>query len=190
VHLNNIVIYIQKDATLHSLFFWKLLCMFRVVPHPSSGAQTTVSTVCGVCHTVTAICRYRGKDGTGLSVLCCVVRSVAADSSNSVINTRCCRYSCVEVPPETCRAVFRKINCVTLHLVGCTLQYCPMSFSIDIQLRVFSSYFMAEKLKKTIQSKDYDRLKDRDYSGSTVTNNRRCTRDIKSRTATAKNCTQ
>jgi len=119
-------------------------------------------------------------------VLCCVVGGVAAVSSNGVINTRCCRYSCVGVPPETCRAVSRKINCVTLHLVGCTLQYCPTSFSIDIQLRVFSPYFMVEKLKKTIQSKDYDRLKNRDSLGSTVTNNRRCTRDIKSRTATAK----
>ena len=39
--------------------------------------------------------------------------TIAADSSNGVINTRCCRYSCmrswwwVEVPPETCRAVSR-----------------------------------------------------------------------------------
>jgi hypothetical protein len=38
---------------------------------------------------------------------------IAADSSNGVTNTRCCRYSCmcswwwVEVPLETCRAVFR-----------------------------------------------------------------------------------
>ena len=37
----------------------------------------------------------------------------AADSSNGLTNTRCCRYSClrswwwVEVPPETCRAVSR-----------------------------------------------------------------------------------
>jgi hypothetical protein len=37
--------------------------------------------------------------------------TIAADSSNSVTNTRCCRYSCirswwwVEVPPETRRAV-------------------------------------------------------------------------------------
>ena len=37
--------------------------------HPSSGARTTVSTASGICHTVTAICRYRGSDGTGLSVL-------------------------------------------------------------------------------------------------------------------------
>ena len=29
--------------------------------HPSSGAQTTVSTASGICHTVTAICRYSGR---------------------------------------------------------------------------------------------------------------------------------
>jgi len=39
--------------------------------------------------------------------------AIAADSSNGVTNTRCCRYSCmrswwwVEVQPETCRAVSR-----------------------------------------------------------------------------------
>jgi hypothetical protein len=38
---------------------------------------------------------------------------IAADSSNGVTNTRCCRYSCkrswwwVEVSPKTCRAVSR-----------------------------------------------------------------------------------
>jgi len=37
--------------------------------HPSSGAQTTVSTASGICHTVITICRYRGRFGTGLSVL-------------------------------------------------------------------------------------------------------------------------
>jgi hypothetical protein len=37
--------------------------------HPSSGAHTPVSTASGICHTVTAICRYRGRVGTGLSVL-------------------------------------------------------------------------------------------------------------------------
>jgi hypothetical protein len=30
----NVVIYIKQDATLHSLFVWKLLCRFRVVPPP------------------------------------------------------------------------------------------------------------------------------------------------------------
>jgi len=38
--------------------------------HPSPGAQTTVSTASGICHTVTATCRYRGRVWTGLSVLC------------------------------------------------------------------------------------------------------------------------
>jgi hypothetical protein len=37
--------------------------------HPSSGAHTTVSTASGICHTVTAICRYRGRVGTVLSVV-------------------------------------------------------------------------------------------------------------------------
>jgi hypothetical protein len=37
--------------------------------HPSSEAHTRVSTASGICHIVTAICRYRGRVGTGLSVL-------------------------------------------------------------------------------------------------------------------------
>jgi hypothetical protein len=37
--------------------------------HPSSGAHTTVSTASLICHAVTAICRYRERVGTGLSVL-------------------------------------------------------------------------------------------------------------------------
>jgi hypothetical protein len=41
--------------------------------HVSGGASThhqeriQLSTASGVCHTVTAICRYRGRVGTGLS---------------------------------------------------------------------------------------------------------------------------
>jgi len=31
--------------------------------------QTTVTTASGICHTVTATCRYHGEAGTGLSVL-------------------------------------------------------------------------------------------------------------------------
>jgi hypothetical protein len=37
--------------------------------HHQEGAHRTVSTASGICHTVTAICRYRGRVGTGLSVL-------------------------------------------------------------------------------------------------------------------------
>ena len=41
---------------------------FGCYHHPSSGAQTTVSTS-GICHAITAVCCYRGRVGTGLSVL-------------------------------------------------------------------------------------------------------------------------
>jgi len=86
--------------------------------HPSSGAQRTVSTAAGICHTVTAICRYRGRGGTGVchpqpTQTGSNSSTAAADKSNSVTNTRCCRYSYlrswwwVMVPPETCRTVFR-----------------------------------------------------------------------------------
>jgi len=37
--------------------------------HPSSGAQTTVSTASDICRNVTATCRYHGRFGSGLSVL-------------------------------------------------------------------------------------------------------------------------
>jgi hypothetical protein len=67
---NNILIYIQQDATLHSLFYLETCSTcFGWYHHPSSGAQTTVSTASGICHTVIAICRYRLRVGTGLIVL-------------------------------------------------------------------------------------------------------------------------
>ena len=71
--------------------------------YPSSGAQTTVSTEFGICHTVTATCRYWNR-------LECAVggvrqpqhtqtgsnsSTIAADGSNGVTNTRCCRCSCM-----------------------------------------------------------------------------------------------
>jgi hypothetical protein len=67
---NIIPIHIQQDATLHSLFiFGNCSTYFRWYFHPSSGAHIPVSTASGICHTVTAICRCRGRVGTGLSVL-------------------------------------------------------------------------------------------------------------------------
>jgi len=104
VYRKYIPIYIQQDATLHGLFISgnRSTC-FGWYPHPSSEAHTTVSTASGICHTVTATCRYRGRDGTGLSMLWLAYVShstlkpvpVAAGSSNGVTNTRCCRYSCI-----------------------------------------------------------------------------------------------
>jgi len=58
----HILIYIQQDATLHSLFYLETaLHISGGYHHPSSGAQTTVSTASGICHTVTAACRYSGR---------------------------------------------------------------------------------------------------------------------------------
>src|SRR5215475_4871400 len=55
---------------LHSLFVsGNCSTCFGWYFHPSSGEHTTASTASGICHTVTAICRYRGRVGTGLSVL-------------------------------------------------------------------------------------------------------------------------
>ena len=66
---NSIPIYIQKDATLHSLFIsGNCSTCFGWYFHPSLGTHMTVFTASGICHTVTAICRYRGRVGTGLSV--------------------------------------------------------------------------------------------------------------------------
>jgi hypothetical protein len=48
-------------------FNWKLLYTFRVGP-PSSEAQTTISTASGICHTVIATCRYRGRVGIALQL--------------------------------------------------------------------------------------------------------------------------
>jgi hypothetical protein len=67
---NSSPIYIQQDTTLHSLLIsGNCSTCFGWYFHPSSGADTTVSTASGICHNVTAICRYRGRVGTGMSVL-------------------------------------------------------------------------------------------------------------------------
>jgi hypothetical protein len=77
VHRKYIPIYIQQDVTLHSLFTYGISSTcFGWYFHPSSGEHTTVSTASGIYHNVTAICRYRGRVETGLSVLW-----VAYDSS-------------------------------------------------------------------------------------------------------------
>jgi hypothetical protein len=54
VHGKSIPIYIQQDATLHSLFIsGNCSTYFEWYLYPSSGALTTISTAFGICHTVT-----------------------------------------------------------------------------------------------------------------------------------------
>ena len=60
----HILIYLQQDATLHSLFIsGKCSTCFGWYIHSSSG--TTISTASGTCKTITAICRYSGGIRTG-----------------------------------------------------------------------------------------------------------------------------
>ena len=61
---------ISKKMQRYSLFISGICSTcFGWYIHPSSGAHTTVSTASGIGHTVTVICRYRTRVGTGLSVL-------------------------------------------------------------------------------------------------------------------------
>jgi hypothetical protein len=62
VHRKYIQIYIQQDAASHSSFISEnCSTCFGWYHHPSSKAQTTVSTASSICHTVTATCRYSGR---------------------------------------------------------------------------------------------------------------------------------
>jgi len=76
--------YVQQDARLHSLFYLEtaLRVSGGTTTHHQERKQLYLQHLVFV-NTVTAICRYRGRAGTGLSVLWVVV------------------------PPEACRAVSR-----------------------------------------------------------------------------------
>ena len=95
--------YIQKDATLHSLFIsGNCSTCFGLYLHPSSGAHTTVFTASGTCQTVIANCRCRGGVGTGLSVLREQHTQTSTNSSTiatgcnyGLTSARCCRYNCI-----------------------------------------------------------------------------------------------
>ena len=76
-----IYIYIQQDATLHSFILsGNCSTCFGWYHHPSSGAQTTVSIASGICHAVTAICRYRGR--VELVCVCCGWRTPPTAHTN------------------------------------------------------------------------------------------------------------
>jgi hypothetical protein len=80
LHLKNILIYIQQDATLHSLFIsGNCSTCFGCYLRQSSGAQTTVSTASLIWYLV-----YHTQTSSNTS-------TIAAGSRNGVTNTRCCR---------------------------------------------------------------------------------------------------
>jgi hypothetical protein len=70
MHLNNILIYIQQDATLHSLFYLgTALHVSGVTITHLQEHKTTVSTASGNRYHRIVVCCYRERVGTGLSVL-------------------------------------------------------------------------------------------------------------------------
>jgi hypothetical protein len=85
VHYKDILIYIQHDATLHILLY--LETALHVSGGTSTGAQTIVSTASGICHTVTAICRFHGSVGTGLSMLWVAYFTHITDAVDSFLRT-------------------------------------------------------------------------------------------------------
>jgi hypothetical protein len=105
-----IYVYIQHDATLHSLFIsGNCSTCFGWYFHPSPGAHLQ-HLVFVTPLLLSAVSGVRNPQNTQTSSNS---STIATDSSNGVTNTRCCRYSCMhswwwmEVPPETRRAVSR-----------------------------------------------------------------------------------
>jgi hypothetical protein len=133
VHRNNFSdIYPTKCNITHFILSGNCSTCFEWYLQPSSGEQTTVSTASGICRTVTVICHYRGRFGTGLSVLwvASTLKPVPTLSRQwqitvtvwqipDAVDTVVCapddgwRYHSkhVEQFPD-------KIKCVKLHLVG------------------------------------------------------------------------
>jgi hypothetical protein len=61
VFCKNILVYIQQDATLHSLFYLEtaLHVLGGTTTHHQERKQ--LSTASGICHTITATCRYSSR---------------------------------------------------------------------------------------------------------------------------------
>jgi hypothetical protein len=98
VHRKNILIYIQQDATLHSLFY------LETALHVSGGTTTHheerkqlylqhlvfVRPLLLFAAIVEEFERHPQHTQTRSNS-----PTIAADSSNGMTNTRCCRYSCM-----------------------------------------------------------------------------------------------
>jgi len=83
------IIYTQTRYNVkHFILSRSCSTRFGCYHHPSSGAQTTVSIASGICHTVTAACRYRVKSWKWFE---CTVGGVHATHSTlnlSLINPK------------------------------------------------------------------------------------------------------
>jgi len=116
MHCESVSITVQQDVTIYSLlYFCKLLYMFRVVTPPV--IRSTYNCNYSIWHWSNCLCYlplwWRSWNCSSN------FSTIGEGSRDSFISARCCNYSymCswwrVELPPETCRAVYRNIiNCI------------------------------------------------------------------------------
>ena len=93
-HQENTQLYLRHPALVKPLLLPAAIVEeLELQQTASSGARTTVSKASNTCKTITATCNYRGTVGTALqsSSNC---STIAAGSSNGLVNARCRRYSC------------------------------------------------------------------------------------------------
>jgi hypothetical protein len=118
---NSIPIYIQQDATLHNLFIsGNCSTCFGWYFYPSSGAHSIVSTASGICHTGTAIWRYRGRAQTG--------------SSSSTITMSITNHKALYCEFLKSRNTFPLLRCK--HLLSC-FQHCSLCRSCNMRGHVY-----------------------------------------------------
>jgi hypothetical protein len=98
VHLNNILIYIQQDATLHSLFY----------------LETTLHVLGGTIN------HHQERKQLYLQHLVFVTALQIPDAVDTVV---CAPDDGWWYHPKHVEQFPDKINCVTLHLVGYILEY-------------------------------------------------------------------
>ena len=87
-------------------FIWKLLCMFRAVPPIIRSANNCIYSIWYLSHRYCYLslswkswnwfeCAVGGVRHPQHTQSSSNSSTIAADSSNGVTNTRCCRYSCM-----------------------------------------------------------------------------------------------
>jgi hypothetical protein len=128
--------------------------------HPSSGAHTIVSTAFGICHTVTAICRCRGRVATGLSMLwvAYATHSILRPYVNQRLQIQLELLMMSGVPSETCRAFNEWWNNKFYYKVAsCWLFLLSHSFRIlfSIWQLKFCTHTKTESIKLTCRSSCY-----------------------------------
>ena len=125
-----LLIHFQQNATLHSLFIsGKLLYMFQVVSPPiTRSTKNCIYSIWNLSNRYYYLpllwksCNWF-ECCVGIVLICFGAvadisqqphQNRSVGNSNGLTSTRYCKYSClcywwwVEIPPETCRAVFQK----------------------------------------------------------------------------------